>query len=253
MAGLRTLLELDAGGGQTLDFTTFHVYNTNKTNANNGGQCCLFTVPAGVNWFAVEVWGGGGGGAGACCCHQGWAGGSGSYARKFITGLSGTGGETYTICAASSTNCSQSRCVGCQGFPSFVSVNGGAIEACASGGAQGYTRCYFGSNCSYSGCAQFQCGSWVGGFGICGVTGSAKGSSYCYQMSWQYMPSAPFTGGGNRGTMSHCVQGPGCSVGGYAHWPGGGGPSASAHGGNYCGGPGAGGLVSVYYPTVVEP
>lgn len=250
MAGLRQLLQIGEGVGGSVDHNQLHIYNTNKDSAENGGFCCLWTVPAGVTWFAVELWGGGGGGAGACCCRQGWPGGSGSYARKFITGLSGAGTEQYTICAAGSTNCSQSYCKGCNGYPSFVAPNGGGVQVCASGGAQGCTRCYFGANCSYSGCSQQQCGSWIGGMGICGVTGSGKGSAYCYQSSWQYMPSAPYTPGGNRASMSHCVQGPGCSVGGYAHWPGGGGASASAHGNNYCGAPGSGGLVSIYYPVV---
>jgi hypothetical protein len=143
MAGLRTLLQLAADSSGSVNFDEFHIYNTNKTGHNNGGCCCLWTVPTGVAWFAVEMWGGGGGGAGACCCMQGWPGGSGSYARKFVTGLSGTGGETYTICAAGSTYCSQAKCVGCIGNPSFLSINGGAVQVCASGGGSGYVRCYF--------------------------------------------------------------------------------------------------------------
>jgi len=245
MAGLRTLLELGGATSTALSFDEIYVFNNNKVSPNNGGQCCLFTVPAGTAWFAVEMWGGGGGGAGACCCQQCSPGGAGSYARKFVTGLSG--GEQYTICAAGSSCCASS-CRGCSGFPSFVSVSGGSVEVCASGGSVGCTKCFFGDGCNRSGCQQTQSGCWQGGMGICGVTGSAKGSSFCNQSSWQMIPSAPFTPGGARGSMSHCVNCHGCQVGGVAHWPGGGGASASAHGGNsWNGAPGAGGLVIVYY------
>lgn len=246
MAGLRSLLELGSASGGAVDYQEFHIYNTNKTNQNNGGSCCLWTVPANVNWVAFEVWGGGGGGAGACCCRAGWPGGSGSYARKFVTGLSE--GQTFTMCAAGSTYCSQSYCCGCGGFPSYVTT-GGAVQVCASGGSQGGTTCYFMINCNCQGCTPHQCGSWIGDMGICGVTGSAKGSSFCSQNAFGYMPSAPFTPGGNRGTYSYCRQTSGNGIGGSPHWPGGGGASAVNHDGNLrCGAPGAGGLITIYYP-----
>lgn len=248
MAGLRDLFEYSAGAGGTINYDTLYVYNASKTTPSNGGSCCLWTVPAGVTWFAVELWGGGGGGAGTCCCIQGWPGGSGSYARKIISGLSG--GEEYTICAAGSTCCAQFQCLGVAGYPSFVSINGGAVQVCASGGTCGRAACYHGSNCSYQGCAQQQCGSYTGTMGICGVTGSSKGSSFCYQSAWQYMPSAPFTPGGSRGTMSECVNCHGCAIGGYAHWPGGGGASSHSHSSTWSGAFGAGGLVSIYYGVV---
>jgi hypothetical protein len=206
-------------------------------------------VPANVSWFAVELWGGGGGGAGSCCCKQGIPGGSGSYARKFVTGLSG--GEVYTICAAGSTGCSGDASSGCSSYPSYVALSGGAVQVCASGGGQGCGICFFGSGCSYKGCPTMQCGSYTGSFGLCGVGGSGKGSSFCHSGSWQWMPSAAYTSGGNRGTRGNCARERGCWFGGYAHWPGGGGASATEHSGanTYCGAPGAGGLVSIYYPT----
>ena len=248
MAGLRDLLQVGEGGAGSVAFTEFHVFNSNKTTQNNGGFCCLWTVPAGVNWFAVEMWGGGGGGAGTCCCRAGWPGGSGSYARKFEKGV--TEGAQYTICAAGTTGCSQSYCCGCIGNPSFMSVSGGAVLACASGGGQGGTRCYFMIGCNCQGCSGFACGSWQGGMGLCGMSGSAKGNSFCSQNSFGFMPSAPFTPGGNRGTMSYCRQGCGTQLGGDPHWPGGGGASAVSHTNTlYCGQYGAGGLVTIYYPV----
>ena len=245
MAGLRTLLGIGEGGGSAT-ITELHIFNTNKTTQNNGGQCCLFTIPAGVTWLGVELWGGGGGGAGHCCCKSGWPGGSGSYARKIMTGL--TAGEQFTMCAAGTTGCSQQDCQGCVGFPSYVNVNGGAVQVCASGGGKGYGRCYFQNNCTCQFCAQYQCGSWTGTFGMCGVNGTAKGSPMCGANAQGYMPSAPYTPGGARGTMSYCTHNSGVGVGGNAQWPGGGGASAVASSTSMvCGAPGAGGLISIYY------
>lgn len=245
MPGLRALLDFPDGSGNVLDYSTIYVYNTGKVDPNNGGQCCLFTVPTGVSWIAVEMWGGGGGGAGACCCQQGWPGGAGSYSRKFITNASE--GQQYTLCAGGSSCCASS-CRGCGGFPSYVSVSGGSVEACASGGAGGRTRCEFADGCSYSGCQQQQCGSYIGTMGICGTAYGAKGSAMCGQSAWQLTPSAPYTPGGSRGSSSLCANCHGCQVGGPPHWPGGAGASASAHSGcSWNGSNGAGGLVVLYY------
>jgi len=255
MAGLRTLLEIGGEVNKSINFDTLYVFNSNKTTASNGGACCLWTVPAGVSWFAVEMWGGGGGGGEACCCRAGWGGGGGSYARKFITGLSGDGGEEYTICAAGSTGCSRST-TGCSSFPSFVSINGGAVQICAAGGTAGTTRCDFQLNCSNSGCQHVQNSltSFCGTMGIPGIYGGAKGSSHCSTQTWQTMNQAPFTMSNNGYSKDGCSGFcGGCCSGGYARWPGGGGPSAVSHTtGPFCGGPGAGGLVNIYYPIVQD-
>jgi hypothetical protein len=246
MAGLRSLLDYTTVAGGGLNYNTLRVWKTNINDAENGGSCCLWTVPTGTKWFAIEVWGGGGGGAGACSCGAGWPGGSGSYARKIITGLSG--GEEFTVCAAGS-NCCCCSTGGNAGYPSFVACNGGSVVACASGGQAGNWRCRFHIGCSYSGCQQEECGSWVGSFGINGVSGGAKGSAFCTGVSYQFMPSAPFTFGGARGTRDGC-SGRCCGYrnGGYAHFPGGGGATAVSHGDNRsCGQHGAGGMVVIYY------
>jgi hypothetical protein len=253
MAGLRTLLQYTntiSGGSSTINYDELAVYNTNiETNAN-GGRCCLWTVPTGVTWVYAEMWGGGGAGAGACCCFGGWPGGSGSYSRKIISGLSA--GQTLTLCAAGSTDC-VGACCGQSGFPSYITNSGGTTLICASGGSFGGTKCYFMINCDYNGCQQNQCGSYCGTFGICGVTGSAKGSTYCSGNSYQYMPSAPFMGH-NRPTKDACSGFcGGLCVGGWAHWPGGGGASTYSHTnpGGYCGAPGAGGLIQIFWGAVV--
>ena len=243
MAGLRDLLQIIASGTPQVNFDTLAVYNTSKDTASNGGQCCLWTVPTGVNWVGVEMWGGGGGGAGACCCQQGLGGGSGSYARKFITT---TPGEQLRICAASSTCCTP-QCCGPNGSASYiVRVSNGANEICVSGGSPGVTNCSIGNGCMN--CPNRNCGSFVGNFGICGTTGSVKSHTFCYDGAWSYTASAPFTPGGLRGSRTWCTTGSGCTMNGEAHWPGGGGGSAVVHSGGQCwGGFGAGGLVNIYY------
>lgn len=254
MAGLRTLLQYTTTSATPINFNQVRVFNTSVNIQENGGCCCLWTVPTGVTWFGIELWGGGGGGAGACCCFGGWPGGSGSYARKIVTGV--TAGQQFRICAAGSTGCSQHCCIGCIGYPSYVlRVSDSTIMACASGGSQGRTCCYWWNQCSYQGCAQYECGSYIGTMGICGVTGSGKGSAYCAGNTFQLMPSAPFTYGTNRGTHDGC-SGPanGCTgiiYGGNAHFPGGGGASAGIHTSSVvCGAPGAGGMVYIYFPIL---
>ena len=58
------------------------VYNTSTTSVNNGGRCCLWTVPAGTSYAIFELWGGGASGDGACCCQMGYPSTSGSYGQK---------------------------------------------------------------------------------------------------------------------------------------------------------------------------
>ena len=64
MSALKTLLQYGGGSGTTVAVNNIAVFNTNKDSPANGGCCCAWTVPTGVTWFAVEMWGGGGGGAG---------------------------------------------------------------------------------------------------------------------------------------------------------------------------------------------
>ena len=78
------MLQYGGGAGGTINVDSMVVYHTNRDNAENGGCCCAWTVPAGVTWFSVEMWGGGAGGAASCCCFFGNPGGSGSYARKIV-------------------------------------------------------------------------------------------------------------------------------------------------------------------------
>ena len=250
MAGLRDLFQYGEAAGGALDFDQIYVYNVNKYSQDNGGQCCLFTVPSGANWMAIEMWGGGGGSSGACCCFAGRPGGSGSYSRKIITGLSG--GEQFTVCAAGSTVCSQCHCFGCNGYPSFVRCNGGIVVACAQGGIQGQGVCYHQVGCARQGYSTCTCGTTCGTLCMPGQRGGSKGTGQCAGGFHQYIPSAPFVPGGSRGSRDACSGVcHGCTQGGCSQWPGQGGASAVSHTSTiYCGQPGVGGLVTIYYPIV---
>ncbi len=256
MSALKTMLQYASAGsgGGTITHHNIVVYHTSVDAGENGGCCCAWTVPTGVTWFSVEMWGGGGGGAGSCCCFQGWPGGSGTYARKVIQhptpGTSLTG-RVYRLCAAGSTGCTNRTCIGCTGYPSYIYGESEAANvACAAGGLSGGTYCYHGSNCSYAGCSSVQCGSYCGTMGICGVGGASRGTPNCHGGYHSFMPSAPMTGGNFRQTKDGCSGiCHGCHVGGYAHFPGGGGPSSVNHGdwSPAYGAPGAGGLVVIHW------
>lgn len=253
MSNLRTLFpdsNFSISGGSLATPLQLFVYNTSFTSVQNGGRCCLWTVPASVNWAKFEVWGGGGDGGGACCCQQGGAGGgSGSYARKTIRTVPG---ESYTICAAGSGCCSP-NCGATAGFPSYV-CNASAtypICLCASGGSPGCSGCFFQTNGCFS-CATHICGSTCGcDFAIQGITGGHYDGVYCGFDGWQYAPGTTYQGGGMRigfdycNAMAGCVHiGAGSSFVGF----GAGGGSASTSGGACCwGGWGSPGIVVVTY------
>ena len=233
----------------TGQFNQLYVRNTNYDSVQNGGFCCLWTVPAGTTWARFEVWGGGGDGGGACCCQQpSMGGGSGSYARK-TTRV--TPGDSYRICAGGSGCCSQ-LCQGTSGFPSYV-VNPTAatyaVGLCASGGYGGNSSCFHSMTGCYH-CATVICGCTCGGdFSLCGLTGSAH-ASWCAFDSWQYVPQGTYSGGGARTGSTHCGEfWMGCAIMGNGNiFPGGGGGTGLSHNGACCwGGWGAGGQVLVTF------
>lgn len=226
-------------------FNMLYVYNTNVGNVTNGGQCCQWTVPAGVTWAKFEVWGSGGDGGGACCCQQpAKGGGSGSYARKTTRVVPG---QTYTLCAGGSGCCSQNNC-GTNGFPSYAC--GGTtygICLCASGGEGGASCCWAAIGGNYH-CSTNISGSACGyDMAICGTAGSAH-QSWCGYDAWTYISQAPMVGSGSRLSRTHCGEfWMGCDAAGGNVWPGGGGGTAISYGGCCWGGWGAGGLIVVTY------
>ena len=228
-------------------FGQLHVYNTNTDNVTNGGQCCCWTVPAGVTWAKFEVWGGGGDGAGACCCQQAsMGGGSGSYARKTTRVVAG---QSYTVCAGGS-GCCAVNATGTVGFPSYA-CNPSAtypLCLCASGGPGGTSCCWAAIGGNYH-CSTVICGCACGhDFALCGVSGSAH-QSWCGFDAWQYVPNGTYIGAGVKVGSTQCGEmWMGCCVAGKNTFPGGGGGTSLSYGGACCwGGWGAGGLVIITY------
>lgn len=216
-------------------------------SVNNGGCCCLWTVPASVKYIKFEMWGGGGGGAGGCCCQQGSGGSGGSYAVKTLTGAQVVSGCQYTICAAGSTAQSNTCC----GFPGNTSYVTGfnLSNFCARGGCQGMTTCAYNStNPSFQ--AYSICCAVGGDINIPATQSLLRANTYCYYGIQMLTSVAP-------ATVSGPIIGPvGCSVAGAGECgalpppvvPGGGGHSATTHAGLCrCGWWGAPGAVIVTY------
>lgn len=248
MAGLRTLLEYSGTGQAPTNgpMTVLRIYDTSTNAVNNGGACCLWTVPANVSWIGVEVWGGGGSGPGACCNRTGRPGGAGSYGRKIFEV---TAGDQWTICAGGTTNCC-TGCTGAVGNGSYM-CKSGACCICASGGIAGCTICL--GHCNYGYCdpRSFPCGCVKGSsFNICGIYGISKwnyGNSCHY---WNWSPGAPYAH--TSGVHSHhgCVNCHGNWHGGNCTlFPGSGGMNANNRSSStrWCGQKGAGGLVEILY------
>lgn len=251
MASLRNFL-YGYGSGGAIQPNDFTVYNTNTQSVYNGGQCCLWTVPAGVTCAIFEMWSAGGDGGGACCCMQGGAAGGGVYAIKTCTV---SAGQQIRICAASSGCCVQSES-GRQGDPTWIcslgggggTENGVTWYVCADGGqpVSRSTRCNYFNGC-YTCCSMCWCCSIAYGadFFAPGVSGTGFGTQHCVDQGHQYAGVGPMTTGPRLGPNGCCAWGGSC---GNFHFPGGGGFSSQGHpGGCCCGTPGGGGMVYVLY------
>lgn len=246
---LRTLL----GFVSSRSIHAVYVFPANRGNSvQNGGFCCLMTVPAGVKTVKFELWGGGGDGSGACCCQWPYTqGGSGSYAERTIQTAAGV---QFRICAGSS-GCCNNNCCGTCGFPSFVQCNvGGTTVACGQGGCGGRALCFY----KYFNCtgicepaynAENNCGFHGSeGFGKGTIVGISKTSNYCGQDMWDTSHGVPRYGANHRKSWDNCAiqfTRQGCNKQ-TSQWPGGGGIGGSACGGPCCwGGWGTGGLVTI--------
>lgn len=245
MSNLRALKYTTSATSSSSNFPTeFLVYHTSIGSALNGGCCLGWTVPAGKTYVTFEIWGGGGTGGKSCCCQQSDGGGAGAYSVKTVCSPT-LAGCVYTICAASTSGCSQEN-AGCGGFTSYV--NGyGLSNFCAAGGGQGCADCW-----KYGACYQcrvsYCCSCANGGdINIPGVNGEAIQTQFCGMWGQAHMPMAP-------ATMSGPMVGAHwCQWGGGQGWPCAAFPGGGANGGiasaNVCcySGIGAGGLVSVTY------
>lgn len=247
MANLRDLLYTGAGSLSVVNLTEFVVENRTASQ-NNGGACCLWTVPAGTSYIRFEIWGGGGSGGGTCCCMQGHPGGSGAYAIKTLTADQIVSGSQYTICAAG-TSCFSNTNNGCVGYDSYV-IGCGLSNFCAKGGGNGCTNCNaWQSNCHQCRQNWCRCGAFGGDICSWGACGASRITMYCFGQGQQWAPVAS-------GTVSGPVfSGGGCTCQGFGGsamcgpiHPGGGGFSAQQFGGGCrCSWYGAAGAVSVTF------
>lgn len=252
MAGLRDLLEYSQAGLTIPNppVRVVRVYDTALTTANNGGFACTWTVPSDVAWVGVEMWGGGGSGAGGCCNFTGTPGGAGTYVRR-ILGVSP--GQEYIICAAGTTNYTNS-CDGIAGFPSYMCRDG---EFCisAGGGVAGQTRCgfaYAGVVCKINTCQVGTSQNATLTFkGLCSWARSTAMRCYFTQI----VTGSPYAHPNPRFSRNVCATCCGQGVIGCTVFPGTGGMSAqhSSCVACHCGAIGAGGLVQLYYYSATTP
>lgn len=125
--------------GEAATFTTSFTY------CQLNGQCCLFTVPAGVTDVQFQIWGGGGASQ-SCqhgtCCSFSPPGGSGEYT---YVRMRVTAGQTYTLCAGGA--CQSGGCnntlPGCNSF--VCGSNSTCIVSCGGfscGSVMQFFGCY---------------------------------------------------------------------------------------------------------------
>ena len=123
-------------------------YNT-STNPNNGGLCCLWSVPGSTNIIVGQLWGGGGSGDANCRCSTGYPGAAGAFAEFAQTV---EGGTALTVCIGGTTSRPTSRGSGVDGNDSYICLEnewciyaGGGCRGCVCGSLQcidGYCRGY---------------------------------------------------------------------------------------------------------------
>lgn len=252
MPTLRTLLSSLEAPKIGNPLREFFVFNSNY-GQQNGGCCCLWTVPNGTTSVTFELWGGGGDGEGARCCEWGGVGAnSGSYA---ILTIDVTAGRQYRLCAAG-TGCDGDAigfCCGIstRGFPSYVfDVTAGTNIACACGGAGGNNDITRGSVNGYVCCYSRlnECGT--GDIAFAGTGTWHMKTQFCNNQHYDIIAG----GGGSTGrsTFNFCASTMfrnGQSMSGSCpSFPGGVGGHARQCSGNFCGGQhGAGGLIKVTY------
>lgn len=96
------------------------------------GQCCAWTVPAGVTRVRFQLWGAGGGSAAGRCCGGSPFGQTGAYASVIIPV---TEGDIYTVCSGCALCCFPCCTIFGRypGLPSWVQGNG-LSNFCAQGG-----------------------------------------------------------------------------------------------------------------------
>lgn len=244
MSSLTDFLGLNA----KTEIQHLYVYNPSQIAVTDGGRCCAYTVPNGISYAYVEMWGGGGGGNGGCCCQ--WPYGMASPGNYVLDRFTVSAGDVLTVCAAGSTCCGP-NCKGPDGFPSFVSRSG-SIIACAHGGIGGCALCFYKGAFPCTGLcvgASRQDRAQTGDISICTTQGMSVTHNFCASDLFEALNGSPKFAQNLRIGASHCNT----PEGSYTrsgcdrvptNWPGGAGNGGSGCGGGCCwGGWGASGLV----------
>lgn len=247
MPSLRTLLSDQSPANIGNPNKIFYV-KTFSTGASNGGQCCLWTVPAGITRVTFEMWGAGGTGQGARCCERAGAmPTAGSYARISTDTTEGT---QYTICAGGSGDCNGCCGVSPRANPSYARVNGGAMVGCAVGGCGGCSEMTRGGFCyGYICCWAKLSGTGLGDVVMDGAGGISVVTCHC-NTDIHTINSGGWSS--DKKSSSFCAKEPSGS-GPYMicnppSYPSGAGSPARACGGGYCHGQhGAAGVVKISY------
>jgi hypothetical protein len=248
MPQLRDLLSSQAPAKIGEPQRLFYVINTGL-QAQSGGVCCLWTVPAGVKSVTFEMWGAGGDGQGARCCERaGTMPTNGSYAMKQVDT---TQGCQYTICAAG-TGC-QGCCCGItsRAFPSFVvDVTASTTIGCAVGGCGGCSEMLRGGACyGYMCCYGLLSGTGLGDLVMDGTGNISLTNCYCRSGIYT-VASGGF--GSDRKAMAWCASEFAAGGDGYlmasCASPSGSGTPGRACGGGFCYGQNGGyGFVKISY------
>ena len=248
MPSLRTLLSDSAPADIGNPKRVLYIINKNLA-ATSGGQCCLWTVPAGMTSATFEMWGAGGDGAGARCCEGagGMSGTNGSYAVKTVDTVAGC---QFRLCAGG-TGCSNCCCgIVPAAFPSYAyDVTAGTMAGCAVGGNGGCNQVTRYDFNGYVCCWGTLSGEGLGDLTIKGTGNIGLKSHYCYQHIYQIVPGGI---GSDRMTSAVCAnsmteQGPSIMTSCASAW-GGVGTNGRACGGGFCHGQQGGyGVVKVSY------
>jgi hypothetical protein len=228
---------------------TFFIQST-TTAHQNGGCCCLWTVPVNVTRVTFEMWGAGGDGSGGFCCESSAVPAvAGSYSIKQIDAVAG---RQYRLCAASSGCCTYCYDVGNTGSPSYVfGITENAVIACAPGGQGGdNSPTRYGSADGYTCCYGRLSACGIGDITFPGAGGAAFRNQYCHSNQYYLTGSGPF-GSGGRTSPDRCSIWAcnGCSImKSMAAFPAGPGADPQVCGGGMCYGQfGQGGMIKVTY------
>ena len=227
---------------------SFYVQYT-TTGHQNGGCCCLWTVPAGVTRATFELWGAGGDGSGGFCCESTALGAvGGSYSIKTVDTVAGC---QYRICAAGSGCCTYCYDTGNNGYPSYVyDITAAAVIACACGGQGGdSSQTRYNSGEGYTCCWGRLSGCGLGDFTMPGAGGTGIRNQYCHSNQYVIVSGGPFSSG--RTSPDRCSIWA-CNgrniMKSESPFPGGGGNGPNSCGGGMCYGQyGQGGMVRISY------